>query len=382
MGELQSFNDQTQRFERLLGYLASDPENLNLITDCSERAWELGLPEKVLELTDLYKTIAPLPLSLHNLAGLAALRQNHFERAADIFESLLADVPSDPNLRFNLAWSMTMIGNHERTVGLLDELTLAVVPAAATLLVQARHRLGDLEGALRDGSRLAESRPQDTALMGALSLVAIDSQLPELAAAWASKSLDTSEGLSTLGVLTLQDYKIYEALDYFDRGLAIRPDSARNLLGKGLALMAAGDTPGAVHYMDQSAALFKTHLGTWIAAAWAHFANGDRVRARAIFTHALALDDTFSETHGGLAVLDFLDGDFDSARRRTDIALRLDRACFSAALAKSLLLEHDGDPEKAQRLRDITLNAPLESGVTIAQAMIALAPKWRNGGKL
>lgn len=382
MGELPGFNEVHQRFTRLLGYLAMDPDNLNLIGDATAAAVDAGLPDKALELLDRYGAIAPLPPTLMNIKGLVALQQDRFDDAIAIFEPLLTDAPNDSNLRFNLAWSRTMVGDDVGAAQVLDETTVMAIPGAATLKVQALHRLGDLEAALQNGVTLAESRPNDTALMGALSLVAIDSQMPELALACASKSQDTSEGLSTLGVLTLQDYHIDDALAYFERGLVIRPDSPRNLLGKGLALMAAGDAHGAANFIDQSATLFKSHLGTWIAAGWAHFATDDRPRARTIFEHALALDDTFSETHGALAVLDILDGNIESARRRTDTALRLDRRCFAGALAKSLLLEHDGNPEAAQRVRELTVNAPLDaSGHTIAQAMIAIAPNWRNGAK-
>ena len=107
--------------------------------------------------------------------------------------------------------------------------------------------------------------------------------------------------------------------------------------------------------------------------------EGDRARARAIFDHALALDDTFSESHGALAVLDILEGNIETARVRTETALRLDRRGFSAALAQSLLFQHDGNPEAAERIRELTLNTPVgDSGTTIAEAMINMAPNWRG----
>jgi len=247
--------------------------------------------------------------------------------------------------------------------------------------VQSLHRLGQLDAALQSGTRALESLPRDTALNGALSIVALDLQMPELAQTWASNAQDTSEGLSALGTLALQDNRLDEAMGYFERGLDVRSDSARNLLGQGLVLMARGDARAAAKAIDRSAELFGHHLGTWIASGWAHFAAGDRAGARVIFNRALALDETFAESHGALAVLDVLDEDLASARRRTDTALRLDRRCFAGALAKTLLLEHDGDPQAARRVRDIALNAPVGAGgQTIAQAMIALAPRWKTVG--
>ncbi len=363
---------------RLLGYLDSDPDNLNLLGDACAAAVDARLPHKALELLDRYEAIASLPPAMRNLGGLAALQQDRFADAAGIFARLLVDRPQDTGLRFNLAWCKSMTGDDAGAVDLLDEATIAAIPGAASLQVQSLHRLGQLDAALASGRRALESLPRDTALKGALSIVALDLQMPELAQTWASNAQDTSEGLSVLGTLALQDNRVDDAMGYFERGLDVRSDSARNLLGQGLVLMARGDARGAAKAIDRSAELFGRHLGTWIASGWAHFAAGDRSGARVIFNRALALDETFAESHGALAVLDVLDEDLASARRRTDTALRLDRRCFAGALAKTLLLEHDGDPQAARRVRDIALNAPVGAGgQTIAQAMIALST-FRN----
>jgi len=376
MGEMSALNHPRPQLARLLGYLQSDPDNLNLIGDAASAALDVRQPDVAEDLLRRYDAIAPLPAALQNLRGLVALQRDRFDEAAVIFRGLLADRPDDPGLRFNLAWCQAMTGDHAGAAGLLDDTTIAAVPAAASLKVQSLHRLGDLDAALAEGTKALEIHPDDAGLLGALSMVAIDLQMPELALTWAEKAPATPEGLSTLGMLVLRENRLDDAMGYFDRGLAARPDSARNWLGRGLVLMAHGDATAAADALDRSAELFGRHLGTWIASGWAHFAAGDRTKARAIFEHALALDDTFSESHGALAVLDVLDGEIDRARRRTDTALRLDRRCFAGALAKVLLLEHDGDARAAQRVRDIALNTPVgESGQTIAQAMIALAPR-------
>lgn len=381
MGEFPGINDPHQKLNRLMGYLELDPENLNLIADACAMALDVALPNEALALLDQYEAIAPLPQTLLNLKGIAALLQRRFGDAAAIFGPLFAQTQNDAAVRFNLAWATSMTGDDARAVELLDTHTTSVVPGAALLKLESLHRLGDLERALDEGTRLAESRPDDTALMGALSLVAMDLEMPELARTWAARSQSTAEGLSTMGVLVLQDNHIDEALAFFERGLTVRPDSARNLLGKGLALLASGDAASAAKYIDQSAVIFDQHLGTWIASGWAHFAAGDTVRARAIFEHTLVQDDTFAESHGALAVLDILGGNIESARHRAETALRLDRRCLAGTLAQTLLLERAGDRQSAQRMRDMALNTPLTSGRTIAQSMIDIAPHWRKGNK-
>ncbi|MEI9905530.1 MAG: tetratricopeptide repeat protein [Asticcacaulis sp.] len=361
---------------KLLSFLEDDPANPRLLADTCEAAVEAGEPEAALGLIARYEALEPVTPALRNLGGLAWLQLDSFAEAAAIFEKLLREAPDDGTLKFNLAWALAMAGDDARAVEVLDDETTEKFPRAGILKVQALHRLGDLDGAMRLGTHLLAAGSGDAALSGAMALVAIDLRRPELARAWADLSGETPDALSVLGTLSLQDHRVDEAIRQFDRGLRIRPDSPRNLLGKGLALLAAGDVAEATGYLDRSARVFGTHLGTWIAAGWAQFMNGDPRRARRIFEQARALDDTFAESHGALAVLDIVDGNLEQARRGTEVALRLDRQSLAGALARSLLLELDGNPDAARTLRDVALNTPLASGHTISQAMVAFAPGW------
>ena len=122
--------------------------------------------------------------------------------------------------------------------------------------------------------------------------------------------------------------------------------------------------------LDRGAELFGTHLGSWIAAGWAHFVVGDRVTARARFEKALALDPTFAESHGGLAVIDVAEGRLEEAGERAKVAFRLDRDCYGAALARSLLATAEGNSARASAILDIALVNPIDaSGRTIAQSL-------------
>ncbi|MDO8380136.1 lipopolysaccharide assembly protein LapB [Phenylobacterium sp.] len=362
------------KLPRLLGFLERDPGNLQLLADAAATALDEGQPAKAIDLLDRYAATTPLPPELLNLSGVAALQEGRFGEAAKAFEDLLAQGHDDPGLRFNLAWAKAMLLDWARTADLIDDATVAAAPRAAALKVEALCHLGKLEEALAWGGQIAAQRPGDQALMGALAVAAMDAEQTDLARAYALKAGTTHEGLSTLGMLMLDQDDADEALVTFDRALAVYPHSARALLGKGLALLSKGDPRAAAGQLDEGAKIFGDHLGSWIASGWAHFASGDQVTARSRFETALALDDTFAESHGGLAVLDVIENDLESARRRTDIALRLDRVCFSGALARSMLLEHDGDPATAERIRQKAMNAPIgAAGRTLAQAMTVMA---------
>jgi tetratricopeptide (TPR) repeat protein len=371
----------TSRLQRLLGYLDHDPANLRLLADAAGAAVDEGAPDTAVELIERYGKLAPTPPALMNLAGLAAIDRQRYGEACAIFEALREAAPGDPQLRFNLAWAKAMLDDWEGALALLDDAAMEAAPRAPTLRVQMLHQLGRLEDALAIGQGLAERFPTDETLMGALAAVAIDAEDKLLADYYARRAGREPDGLAARGLLELDQDRVAASLPFFDAALSAYPSNARARLGKGLALMAQGDAADAAAEIDQAAELFRTHLGSWVAAGWAYFIRGDYATSRARFERALAIDDTFAEVHGGLAVLDAVEGRIDSAQRRAEVALRLDRNCFSAALAKVMLLSRQGDARSAARVRDIALNTPIggAGGRTIGQAIASLGLARRGG---
>jgi tetratricopeptide (TPR) repeat protein len=367
-------SDPTRRLDRLLGFLAGDPHNRALLADAASAALDEGRLDAAAELIARYENAAPLPPPLQNIKGLISLNLGDYPAAEATFEPLVAENPGDPSLGFNLAWAKAMLADYAGALPLLIDPVLAANPAARALKIQMLHHLDQLDEALECGATLAELYPDDHALMGALATAAIDAENLPLAKSYAERAGAQPEGLAAMGMLLLDDNDASTAIDVFDRVLAQQPDNTRASLGKGLALLAQGKPQEGAQWLDKGAGGFEDHLGSWVAAGWAHFVQGDLTTSRARFETALGLDDTFAEIHGGLAVLDIAEGHLDSARHRTEVALRLDRRCFAGALAKMLLLRADGDPAAADRIRDIALNTPMgDSGKTIAQAMAGMA---------
>jgi tetratricopeptide (TPR) repeat protein len=358
------------RYSRLLGFLDQDPDNLPLLADAASAAMEEGDPNAALALLDRYESLAPLPPPQLNLKGIAALADRRFEDAVATLTSLREAGEDAPAIRFNLAWALTMVGDHETALALLDDEAVAAGPRGASLKVGLLHRLGRPEEALESGIELARIHPADQSLMGALAIAAMDADRADLARLYGARAGTNHDGQTTLGLLLLDDGLTDESAAIFDRVLAGDAGNPRALLGKGLALLGRGDPASAGLCIDEAAENFGDHLGSWIAAGWAHYIRGDLDMSRARFETALALDDGFAETHGGLAVLDLAQGDVEGARRRADVALRLDRNCFAGALAKSLLLERDGKEKAARKVRQAALNFPIGvGGRSIAAAL-------------
>jgi len=359
--------EAAKQLEVLLGYLEHDPANAELRTDAAEAALDAGDPGRAASL--LQGVLAPSMPRATNVAGLAALRLGRFEDAAAAFGALAASGGQDPAVRFNLAWCRTKLGDLDGALALLDARVTAL-PQAAMLQVQVLHAAGRLDEAVERARAHLEAHPDHAGLNAAISVLAVDVEDAELAATTAAKAGDHPDALATLGTLALGDDRASSALDYFDRALEANRHSPRAWIGRGLARLMTGAQDMAPSDIDRGAELFATHVGSWIAAGWAHYVAGDRPAARARFETAMALDPTFAETHGGLAVIDIADGRLAEAAERTKVALRLDRECFGAALARSLLTSAGGDPVRGAAILERAMNTPIDSGGrTIAQSL-------------
>jgi tetratricopeptide (TPR) repeat protein len=358
------------RLDGLLRLLESDPSNLILLADAAETALSEHRPEDAADLLDRYSAVQELPPREINLAGLAAMQTEHWEKAADLFGRLIESGVEDGAVRFNLAWSLAMLKDFDGARAQLGEDIARELPQAAMLEVQILHELGEFDEAAEKARSYIQLHPDHRGLLAAVSVLALDVEDEELAAQCAAKAGDHPDALATLGTLALGDDRATDALQMFDQALARNEQVPRAWVGRGLAKLLAGDQAGAPADIDRGAEMFGDHLGSWIAAGWAHFVNKDLAGSRERFEKALDLDPTFAETHGSLAVLDILDGRIEEGRERSEVALRLDRNCYSAALARVLLTAGAGDQAGARRIFELAINNPVDSsGRTIAQTL-------------
>jgi tetratricopeptide (TPR) repeat protein len=365
--------DPQPRLQLLLGYLQHDPTNLALIADAAHAAFDESAFDKALELLEGHRVLSPLPLHLVNLEGLVALRSGQLDKATTAFDVLIAGGVDDPAVRFNRAWVHALCNEHAAALALLDDDVVAVAPRAAALKVQALHHLGQIEEALAVGQGMTERFPGNDALLGALSVAAMDADDIDLARHYAGQAGGGADALTTRGLIALNEDDPGRASELFDRALTEYGNAPRAWLGKGLSLVVTGNLADGSVALKRGAEIFGDHLGSWIAVGWTQFIAKDLKAARATFEHALSLDENFAETHGGLAVLDIVEGSPDSAKRRADIALRLDRNCFGGMLARMLLHESQGNTAAAARIWETAMDMPTGiGGKTLAQAMVGM----------
>lgn len=366
------------RLQRLMGYLKKDPENPSLLLDAAEAALAEGEAAVAIDLLDRRRKTAPPGDQERNLEGLAAIALSDFDGARRIFTSLLEEKPDDPALRFNLAWSAWKSGAPTEALALLDESVTAALPQAALLEVEILHVAGDFDPAIDAARRHIQKFPDHLGLMSAVSVLAMDVEDRALARDCALKAGDHPEAMTTLGVLALGEGAAKDALDLFDAAINAEQRAARSWVGRGLAQLALGDYAAAAADIDRGAEIFGDHLGSYIAAGWAHLIKGDTIKAEERFQKALAIDPNFGETHGSLAAIDVIKGDIVGARSKTKVAIRLDKACFSARVAQSLILTAEGSGDAGRAVFDAMLHMPIDdAGRTIAQTLVSIGAAGR-----
>lgn len=362
------------KLQRLLGFLESDPSNSNLLTETAAAAFDANEAELAQSLITRAAVLGPLPPQLLNLRALGALAQERFADAASDLQALLDLGENHPALRFNLAWSLTGMNRFEEADRFLDPEAVAISRRGPSLKIHILHHLDKYDDALALGAILAERYPHDEALMGALATLAMDAERDDLARVYAAQAGANPEGFAARGLFALESDDFIAATSMFDEAIIGQPKNPRAWVGKGLALLSTAKAEDAARAIDHGAEIFGDHLGSWVAAAWAHFIAGNTVQARERFERVTAIDPTFAEGHGGLAVMDVMAGNLVAAQRNCDVALRLDRTSMGGALAKSLLLEAAGDTEAAERIRTAALNAPIgPGGKTLAQTLASSA---------
>jgi tetratricopeptide (TPR) repeat protein len=366
----QHSHEAEARLARLLGYLAVDPHNFNLLNDAAEAAHAAGAFDQASKLLDRAAALAEPGVREKNLRGLVAMGQGQFKQAADIFRSLVGDKPADPALYFNLAWSLAMEKTFAEALGFLDGAVTATLPQAAMLEVQLLHQLNRHEEALAAAKGHVSTHPHHSGLLAAASVIAIDMEDMAFAQSCATGAPGHPDAETTLGTLALCDDDPDLARRHFAAALAHNPASPRALIGRGLTAMLAGDHASAHHDLERGAELFNDHIGSWIAAGWARLIANDHAMARQHFERALAIDPSFSESQGSLAAIAAIEGKLAEAAKLAQVALRLDRTSFSGAFAQALISASNGDQTKAHQIIERALRTPIEpGGKTIAHSL-------------
>lgn len=366
--------ESSTRLGMFLGFLEHDPLNRSLLYDAAEAALSEAKPDLASELLARLETLAPFTERDENLAGLVAIEQARFQDAALLFGKLAKAHPHNPGLQFNLAWSLSMLGDREGGLSALSDETVRVLGQAAALRVQILHDMGMFDEAAALAENLIQVHPDHPGLLAATSVLAMDVDNVDLARSTALRAGPQPDALVTLGLLSLDAQDTADAAEKFDQALIKNPASPRGWIGKGLVELADGKLTEATSSLQRGAELFKEHVGSWIAAGWAQVLNGDLLAAEETFRRAQLLDPNFADTQGSLAVVMLMTNRHEEGRRLAEVARRLDPKSLTAALASALVLASDGKTDVARTIVDRAMKTPVTlDGRSLQEAISSFA---------
>lgn len=354
-------NDLLQQLERREGYLASDPDNKDLLAQVIDLSLAAGDGERARR--HAQAALARYPGDVFFLArlGSAHLACRAWAEAAEVFEGLLAGHP-DLNLAYNLAYAYGWLGRHADAYAAMAPYleSAELSPAMVTLLVRALHHLGEGERAVALAEAWMARCEGDAAFLAAASLVCFDAGLLERAEQLSAAALALGaaqpqrpmqlEALVTAGSLALARVDSDAAAAQFQQALALNPAEGRSWSGLGTASLLKRDLAGAQQQLEQAVRYMPSHIGSWHLLGWSRLLAGQLDGARAAFQSALDLDRNFGESHGGLAVVQAMQGQRELAEAGIGRALGLDSESLSARYAQMVLAGETADPQRFSRL--------------------------------
>ena len=328
--------------EQLESFLAQDPSNIALVSECVHAAVRTGQNERARAILERSRAAVQSDAPLRHLEATILLAEQRYPEARTLLTSLVRDGADAPGVLFNLGYAALRAGDPAAGAAVLQGLLAQpdAAPETLTWLLRCQLHDGHPDHALEawNAAPLPQRTPEAT---GVASLACFDADLADEARALADNALAAgAKGLEPVVVrasLALMDGDFPGADSLLDRGRQIAPEDARLRFTCGLAHLLRGHPAEANAEFRFAVARQPHHAGAWIAFAWSSIFTGDLPQARASLDQAMALDRNFAETHGALAVVDALEGHREAAQAGIERASRLDRNSMSWAYAQAVL---------------------------------------------
>lgn len=358
------------RLQRLGRFLSVDPDNVALLRDYANEAWQAREYQACVLAVERLLGLGQTVLGDHLLLARALRQQGQAAQALGCLRGTAALWPDEPVVALETAYCQFAEREFEQVLEALPPQAQGEAPdtdlaaRAEGLRVRALHHLGRLEDAVAAAQRFEAAHGPHAYVQASVLAVLVDQSNLQQAAQMAHALLPAGgdvqaapyEVAEPLALQALDEQGTERALQWVDWALARRIDDGRIWLLKGLALLQSNQREAAIPALERAADLMPTHAGSHLGLGWACLLHGDRARARQAFDAAAHASPAFAEVHGSLAVLEAAEGRKEAARAQIRRAQGLDRHCASALFALALLEGRQG--------ADIT---------ALAQAVIARA---------
>lgn len=343
------------RFEKLLGYLQLDPDNLALLDEASDLGLSIGAYEQTRLLLEKYLALDSLnPAARYRMAVLLFVEKKP-EASIAFTQSLVDGGERHHAVLYQHAQNLIQLARYEEAESWLA----LVLPYAAEFVdfsrwyVRNLHYLGKVTEAIAYLQQLPTEQLSPE-LQGMLSLLYLDvneqGQAGEVAEAVLKTNPRNLDALLAAGYVSLGLENAALAKTRFEDAIETNAQNGRAWLGMGLVSMLASDFVAARKHLERTIEVMPTHLGSWITLAWILIIQQEIDTAEALMERCLQLNHNFGETHGTLAVIAAIRGDWKRAQEESTIGLRLQPDSFSSLFARSLVLASRGRNHEAQAI--------------------------------
>jgi len=380
-------NDLSERLNRMLKFLNSDPSNLSLFSECFDLSMRLGDFEKAQDLVDDALKLHPNEHSVYFEQSKIYLALGNYEDAVSALNSIREQGTNNSGIVYNLAWAKLNLAQYEAVIQEIDQASQYINEYPALLLVKVRalHHLQEMQAAIENVNIYLEIDPENAEANGLKAMLLLDSAMFPEAKIYAEKALKHNpynhEALITFYSLALNEQDPDKAITYLTVQKELTGKSGRLMLNLGQTHMLNMQFEEAEKALKEAGVLMAGHIGTWHALAWAEIILNKIDDAKRCFERAMELDRNFSESHGGLAVIAALQDDLALAEKLAKKAVRLDPQSVSGRYAESLILDKQGKPEAAKsKVTDLISSAKAGDGQSItaliqkANERLSIAP--------
>lgn len=368
--------EQSARLDKLLGYLASDPNNVLLLMEAGDLAMLQGNWSQAKELVEKALSLSPNDAVAQYRLAVILIHTGQAQNSVPLTQALIDSGEMHAAVRFAHAQGLALTGRYEEAEFILESLLneADAFTEFGPLYIRTLHHRGKVDEALAYANGYQASHPNDATVQGMMSLLYLDNDDLENAARLSKQVLqvnpNSQDALVVAGSAALAYEEEEQAKEHFEKALAAQPNNGRAWVGKGLVSMLAGDLNTGKADFEKAVEFMPTHLGSYNVLAWVQIMQKDYQGAKATLEKSLKVDDTFGETHGGLAVIAAMENRWEDARRLSDIAVRLQPDSFSGQFARSLILNHRGHSDKAQALvESMFTNFQTPKGGNLKQAL-------------
>lgn len=250
-------------------------------------------------------------------------RLREMEKAFDHAPAVAPPTDVDPEVRARLA-ALGYVGSFVAT---------ANEPRTTRADPKDKIPLFNLLGVARDLAPTKDSFTKVTAMLRQV----LDAD-PEVIDAWFS-----------LGNAYFKEHRYRDAIEYFKKALALKPDYDLAVVNIAKAYRALGDDDAALagfeHYLtiDPKDAYVRYQMGE------IHLDRGELDKAEQLFRAALEMDSHVAAAKNALGAIAFQRGDVEGARRLVSEALELRSDVRLAHYNLALIAEKEGDTARAER---------------------------------